>query len=91
MDRELREEDFMLDEETEDDEPWDREDEVFANAKLTRTVDVRELIEARKNWGKLFDLILRLIVNVKDEGDAIKVQEEPQVVDKVEVAHNSRQ
>lgn len=31
MDREWRPEDFVHDEETEDDEPWDREDEMFAD------------------------------------------------------------
>lgn len=37
----------MPNEETED-EPWDREDNVFANSKLTNILDVREVIEPIK-------------------------------------------
>lgn len=40
----------MPNEETEDDELWDREVKVFADAKITSLVDVRELIEVGKNW-----------------------------------------
>lgn len=52
LDREWGPEDFVLDKETKDDEPWDRDNEVFADIKLTCVVDVRELIDVGKNWGR---------------------------------------
>lgn len=36
MDKEQRSEDFVPNEDTKDDEPWDREDEVFDDTKLTK-------------------------------------------------------
>lgn len=42
-------EDFVLGEETKNDEPWDREDKVFVDAKLMSVVDVVELSEPGKN------------------------------------------
>lgn len=56
----------MSDEETKGNELQDIE-EVFADAKLTSRVDVIELIDAGKNQGKVFVLILWLLVNVKDK------------------------
>lgn len=65
-----------VDEEIENDEPWDKEDEVFANAKLTIVVDVKELIEAKKNWGEVFDLIFWSSVDITDKRNAIEASKE---------------
>lgn len=65
-------EDFALDKETEDNELWDRVDEVFADAEFMRVVDVRELIEPGKNLGKAFDLISWPQVDIINEWNAIE-------------------
>lgn len=75
--------DIVLDKETRDDEPWDREDEVFVDAEFTSVVDVRGLIEARKNWGKVFDKIPWLPIDITDKGNAIEGPKELQVAEKL--------
>lgn len=47
LEKEWGPEDFVPNEETED-EPWDREDKVFTNSKLTNILDVKEVIEPIK-------------------------------------------
>lgn len=64
---------FVPDEEIEDNKPWNKEDEVFANAELTGVVDVRELVEAGKHWGKVFDLMSWPLVDITDETNAIEL------------------
>lgn len=84
----MGQEDFVLNKETVDDESWNREDEVFADVKLTSIVDVMELIEAGKNWGKVFDSISWLQVDITDKGNAIEAPEKSQVAEKLRWGHN---
>lgn len=58
---------------------------MFADTKLTNIVDVRELIEAKKNCGKVFDPIQWLPVDITNEGNAIEALEELEVAGKIEV------
>lgn len=88
LDREWGLEDFVSNEQIEEDEPWDRDDEVFADIELTSVIDVRELIEPWKKWGKVFDPILWPPVYITNKGIAIEGPKEAQVVEKIEVGIN---
>lgn len=78
----------MPNEETEDDELWDREVKVFADAKITSLVDVRELIEVGKNWEKVFALILSPPVDIICEENVLKLQSH-KLLKKLWCKHNS--
>ena len=85
LDREWREEELVPEDEIEEEERWEREDEVFVDASLLNAVDVRDLIDAGTNWRKVFDPIPLPAVDETDEGDVIGGPEEPCVVDNIVV------